>query len=131
MNRRIGYVLIAFIAASLLIFAVGFNQWYCKSSLLSPACRQQQANVITAVLLLVAALCILLAGGFLIHLIKEGPNWAFLTALIFSAFGAILAIAGVCYYTGNFGQWSPILASIGTGILICLFIAMAFEMAGE
>ena len=118
MDRRIGYTVVAFLAALLFFVAIGYNGWYCGESILGPTCSQLSDSKVTGGLLITAGLLIVIAGVLLIISLMKNATWATRGAAIVTTISAILAIVGVFYYLNQHNIWSPFIAAM----------AMSFNM---
>ncbi|VDM34462.1 unnamed protein product [Hydatigera taeniaeformis] len=128
MDRRIGYIIIALVAALLFFVAIGYHGWACGDSILSSNCLRFKINEVTGALLLTAGLLILVAGIFLIVLVLTETSWSEIAAAVIAIVAAILAIAGVFYYLDHMGMWSPFIATIAMSLSIALAAILLFDL---
>ncbi|VDK25588.1 unnamed protein product [Taenia asiatica] len=120
MDRRIAYVVIAFVAPLLFFVAIGYDGWGCGGSILGPLCRQVKEFEIIGALILTAALLIVIAAIVLILHILMGNIWTKIVSAIITTIAAILAIAGTFYYLHFIALWSPFIATIAMTLVIVL-----------
>ena len=121
MDRRIGYIVIAFIGALLFYVAIGYHGWFfCRNSILSEQCLQGDTYVITGSLLITAAFLITCATVFLIIEYSMDARWANITAAVLIVLSAILAMAGVFYFYRSYSFWSPSIATMAMSFIIVL-----------
>lgn len=119
MNREVGYIVVALIAALLYFVAIGYDGWYCGESILGPTCSQLEASKVTGGLLVTAGLLIVIVAILLIFGLTKNLIWANKTAAVLATVTAIIATVGVFYYLNLHNIWSPFIAAM----------AMSFTMA--
>ncbi|VDK24510.1 unnamed protein product [Taenia asiatica] len=131
MDRRISYILIAFVAALLFFLAIGYNGWGCGGSILGSSCIKNKVNEVTGALLLTAAFLILIAGIFLIVLVATEYDWSEIASAVIATVAAILAIAGVFYYLDHRKFWSPFIATIAMSLSVALAAILLLDLITE
>ncbi|VDN96933.1 unnamed protein product [Rodentolepis nana] len=127
MNKNIGYGLLAGLVLLLLILSLGIPRWGCVGHILGTACIQKHGYKIVGILLVAATVAALLVAIFLLLVLLQGSSRIFIVALIAAAITALLAIAAVFYYASSIHFWSPIIAAVGAGIALGLFVALLFD----
>lgn len=116
MDRRIAYVIIAFVSAILFFVSVGLANWLSGT------------NPVVGPLILTAGLVVLLGGVFLILVVAMGDSWTEIAAAVTVTAAAILAIAGVLYYYANVGGWAPFIATVGMTFSVALAAVLLFDL---
>ena len=97
MNHRIGFIIVAVIAAILFYVAIGYPGWGCGDSILRPSCTQFSLFQITGALIMTAAILVTIAAIFLVILHAKGTRWASAVAAVLTVLSALLAMIGVFY----------------------------------
>lgn len=128
MDRRLGYIFVALVAAILFFVAVGYNGWGCGDSILGPKCITSKVHEIAGALLLTAGLIILLAAIFLILVVTNGSNWTEIASTVAATIAAIIAIAGVFYYLNSRNLWSPFIATTAMSLTVALAAILLFDL---
>ena len=131
MDRKIGYIIFAFLSALLFFVAIGYAGWYCGESILGPTCSQLEVNRTTGGLLVTAGLLIVIAGLLLIVGYVKNLAWANTSAAVITTITAIIAIAGVFYYMSEHNIWSPIIAAMGMSFNIVLAGILLTDLASN
>lgn len=131
MDRRIGYIIVALLAALLFFVAIGYKGWFCGESILGPNCGKFEVSKTTGGLLLTAGLLIFLAAVFIIIHLAMGASWAGIVAAVLTVISAILSIAGVFYYLDKYNIWSPFIASMGMSFTIALSAIIIMDLVGK
>ncbi|VDN96932.1 unnamed protein product [Rodentolepis nana] len=127
MNKNVGYGLLACLVLLLLILSLGIPRWNCAGYILGSTCISISAYKIVGILLAGATVAALLVAIFLLLVFLQGSTRMFIVALIAAAITALLAIAAVFYYANGLLWWSPIIAAVGAGIALGLFVALLFD----
>ncbi|VDN96935.1 unnamed protein product [Rodentolepis nana] len=127
MNKNVGYGLLAGLVLLLLILSLGIPRWGCAGHILGSTCIRISAYKIVGILLAGATVAALLVAIFLLLVFLQGSNRMFIVALIAAAITALLAIAAIFDYGGSIHFWSPIIAAVGAGIALGLFVALLFD----
>ncbi|VDK24299.1 unnamed protein product [Taenia asiatica] len=128
MDRRLGYVFVALVAAILFFVAIGYNGWECGDSILGPKCINLKVHEITGALLLTAGLIILLAAVFLILVVTNGSSWTEIASTVAATIASIIAIAGVFYYLNSRNLWSPFIATTAMSLTVALAAILLFDL---
>ena len=128
MDRRIGYITVALLAALLYFVAIGYPGWLCGESILGPTCSQLESSKTTGGLLTTAGLLIVIAAILLIVGYAKNVTWAGTAAAIVTTMSAIIAIAGVFLYLHLNFLWSPVIATIGMSFSIALATILLFGL---
>lgn len=98
MQRSIGFIFIALLAALLFFVAVGYHEWPCKYIALGPKCKRYRVYENIGALLLNAGLLIFLAAILSIIALAADIAWSFIVAMVFTPMSKILTIIGVFNY---------------------------------
>ena len=128
MDRKIGFIFVALIAAILFYISIGYPGWGCGEEILSSVCTKFDVYRITGALILTAALLVTIAAIFLIIELSLGLKWANIIAIVLTALSAILAIAGVFYYLDSVNRWSPFLAAMAMSFTIALVVILLMDI---
>ncbi|KAH9280839.1 hypothetical protein ECG_07272 [Echinococcus granulosus] len=128
MDRRLGYVFVALLAAILFFVAVGYSGWGCGDSILGPRCINQKVHEITGALLLTAGLIIFLAAIFLVLVVTDGSSWTEIVSTVATTVAAIIAIVGVFYYLNSRNLWSPFIATTAMSLTVALAAILLFDL---
>lgn len=126
-DHRVGYIVLAIIAAILYFTAIGYSGWDCKGSILSAECTKYKVNLTTGALLLTAGLVVFVASLFLIAVVVKGNVWLDIVSTVLTGAAAILAMAGVFYYLNSRNIWSPFVATIAMSITVALAAILIFD----
>ena len=124
MNHRIGFIIVALIAALLFYVAIGYPGWGCGGRILGPFCTQFDLYTITGSLLMTAAILVTTAAFFLIILYAKGARWASVVAAVLTVLSALLAIVGLFYYLGSTQFLSAIIATMAMSFTITLAVIL-------
>ncbi|VDM18521.1 unnamed protein product [Hydatigera taeniaeformis] len=128
MDRRVGYVIVALVAAVLFFLAIGYNGWGCNDSILGPKCISDKTHEVTGALLLTAAIIITIASIFLILVVTDVWAWSEITSTVTTAMAAIIAMAGVFFYLNSRNLWSPFIATTAMSLTVALAAILLFDL---
>ncbi|KAL5105383.1 hypothetical protein TcWFU_002490 [Taenia crassiceps] len=128
MDRRLGYVFVALVAAILFFVAIGYNGWGCGDSILGPKCINSNVHKTTGALLLTAGLIILLAAIFLTLVVTKDSSWTEIASAVAATIASIIAIAGVFYYLNSRNLWSPFIATTAMSLTVALAAILLFDL---
>ena len=130
MDRKIGYIFVALIAALLYFVAIGYPGWFCGESILGPTCGQLEVSKTTGGLLVTAGLLIVIAAILLIVSLMKNLEWASTGAAIVTTMSAIIATVGVFYYLHQHYLWSPLIATMAMSFTMALSAILLTSLIG-
>ena len=128
---RIALVVFASVAAGLFFFAVSFDSWDCPGGLLGEVCSQSYAYKSAGIILIMTGVCLILAAFLLLLSIFIKRMIIYYIGMGLTIAGLVMAFAGVFYYLGIRGVWSPLIAAIGMFLTIALFTIEVVDVVSQ